>query len=293
VSEISADDPQLADAVRLTIDNRDGLHLVWTEVHPPEYLGRHVLYARSTDGGMTWTPPQDLSDLFSANDWETNIDIATNSLDQIVVVWVCEQAGRCYRVSEDGGDSWSDIQPLFWGLVGLGAWDAVVADPYGNVYWVGILRPPAAFYFSRFSDKTWIDPPIPIIDAQVSKGLAVAHYPQITVGLGNQLHAVMVEGDGGSVWYMNGHSSWPGLPPASIPSPSPLPTLLPTSEPTLAIGPAPAWPTATPPVPPMPQTPSRAGSSHVSEFEAIAWPTVSVVLFLVTTIAISRARARH
>jgi hypothetical protein len=295
VTELPAGSPQIPDAVRLEIDSHDGLHLVWTENHPPGYVGRYVFYTRSTDGGMAWTQPMDLSDPSSTDDWDAVINIAVDTWDQLHVIWACGAGSpsRCYRYSKDGGDSWSGIQHLFGELVGLGGWDAMGADPYGNLYWIGILRYPTALYYSRYANTQWIDPPITIISEQESQGLATAHYPQIAIGQGNQLHVLMIEGDQGAVWYLNGQTSWPGVPATLTPTPTPTLQSTPTRGPTLTREPTPDRPTAIPLRPFLQQPPSVPGPGNISSLEAIVWPIAPVALLLVVAITIKVVRLRH
>lgn len=230
VSALVPGDPQIPDTVRLQLDSADRLHVVWSENYPPDFISRHVFHARSDDQGETWTAPVDLADQAVNTDWDAAIDLAIDSADRLHVIWTCGASpGRCYRSSNDGGDSWSGTQRLFEGLIGLAGWDTLVADPYGEVFWLGTLRYPQAFYFSSFANDSWIDPPQALIGLQDSEGLAQAHFPHSAVGRGNQLHLVLIETDRGPVYYLNGTTTQPALP--IEPTPTPAATRTPTPAP--------------------------------------------------------------
>jgi len=281
VSKLLPGDPQSPGQVRLATDSHDGLHLAWSESHPPEWIGRHVFYARSNDGGTTWTRPLDLSDLSSTDDWDASINITVDSQDQIHVVWVCGASpGRCYRYSKDGGDSWSGIHRLFGELIGRSGWDAMAAGPYGDVYWVGSLRFPYGFYFSSLTNNRWRDPPRQLIDEPSWGLLSHAHFPQLAIRQGNQLHVVMVESDHIAVWYMRGQTSRPGLQPPPTPSPMALPTLSPTpTQPALTPQPTSSTPSAR-------ELGSLTSSSRGdSSLEPIIWGLVPVLILLLTAIS--------
>jgi len=286
ISEILPNDPQSPIMGQVALDSHDGLHVVWTETYPPAWVGRHVFYARSNDGGTTWTLPVDLSDLSSDEDWDTNINLAVDSQDQLHIVWVCGSGpGRCYRYSTDGGDSWSNIQPLFEGLVGYGGQDVMVSDPYGSVYWASLLRYPQAFYFSSLADGRWIDPPQELLDQPAWGALAAAHWPQLVIGQGNQLHLVMTGGDHGALWYMRGDNGRPSL--QSPPTPSPEASS--TPEPTPA---QPAFmPQPSPLVNELVQLPSVSEDSYSPD--PVLFGLAPALLLVLTIIVVSRICSGH
>lgn len=234
ISEIAFSDPQSPDEVQIAIDSQDWLHVVWAESYPPEWVGRHVYYARSTNSGITWTRPEDLSDVSSTEDWDTGINIAIDGQDRLYVVWVCGSGspGRCTRNSQDEGESWSGIDRLFGDLIGVSGWDTMAVDSHGTVYWIGMLRYPKAIYLSALNYGRWHDPPQPFITMQNWPMLVSAHYPQLAIGQGNKLLLVMNEQDHGPVWFIEGNSSSstvasPNLPlPTSILTPKSIPTEL-------------------------------------------------------------------
>lgn len=286
ISTIVADDKQIPDAARLTIDRRGILHVVWSESYPPEYLGRQILYSQSLDNGLTWSAPQPLSGVAQDSAWNALPNIVVDSEDQLQVVWACgDPVMRCYRSSIDHGVSWTGVtEPLFQQLIGSSGRDAMAADPHGNVFWAGSLRFPQAFYFSTLTDGAWRAPPQALVTEGQFGGLASAHFPQMVIGEGNQLHLVLVESDGGPLWYLHGQSSYPRVEAEieeAMPTPTMTPTAAPINEPTATL------PTPTPQIRPL-ATP-EASSSGISP---LLISTAAVTAFLLLALAVSRKRNR-
>ena len=72
--------------------------------------------------------------------------LAVDGQDHLYVVWLGGPDGsnRLQRSSLNRGESWSNMEQVFGGFVGRGGWDALLSDPYGNIYWAGLLRYPRA-----------------------------------------------------------------------------------------------------------------------------------------------------
>ena len=241
VSKLVPGDPQIPDAVRAVLDSQGRLHVAWSENYPPLFVSRHVFYTRTDDFGETWTPPVDLSDPARDDDWDAAINLAIDNQDTVQAVWTCGvNPRRCYRLSNDHGDTWSSPQPLFEGLVGLSGWDAMIGDAYGYVYWLGALRYPQAQYTSVLANQRWLNPPQAVITEQDSLTLANGHFPQMVLNHGNEIHIAFVELDKGPIWYLHGTTAQAAQPLPSTPTPAP--TILPTQPPTAA----PSTPTPAP-----------------------------------------------
>lgn len=235
VSDLYAGDPQVTDLPDLAIDSHGGLHVVWAENYPPDWAGRQVYYCNSKDGGGTWSIPSALSESsVGTSHWNADANVAVDASDGVHVVWVCEVANRCYRRSDDGGQAWSGTQRVFGTLMGLSGHDDMAADVHGNVYWLGALREPQGVYFSELStNEGWQDPPLLLIDESREGSLGQAHFFHLAVGQGNTLHAIMVAGDKGPVWYVRGQTRYPAMtsPPMPTAALTPEPTAVPTSVP--------------------------------------------------------------
>jgi hypothetical protein len=282
VSQLLPGDPQAPDMVRLAMDSHGQLHLVWSENHPPSWIGQQVFYARSSNGGATWTLPRPLSPLVGDQAWSAKINVAVDSNDDIHVVWVCGEgsAGRCTRSSYDGGSSWSQTQRLFDGLIGVSGWDAMAVDPYDNTFWFGSLRQPQAQYFSVHSDRLWRDPPLSLSTQRGWEFLVRAHFPSLVVAQGNTLHLILVEGDGGPLWYVQGHTSHPSLPTPILPTPTPSPSpKLPAAseEPGNGLSPTPLS---------APDSREPIQASPINVGRPVAWAALPVLLLLVIVVAV-------
>jgi hypothetical protein len=288
ISQLVPSDPQIPEMPRLDFDGRGHLHVVWAENYPPEWLGRQVLYSRSTDAGQTWSDPFALSSLsLDSAEWNGKINIAVDSNDRIHAFWVCAQVGRCYRYSVDGGTSWAVSQPVFPGLIGSSGWDSMVADPYGNVYWLGALREPQGVYFAALGEleESWPNAPNLLLDARVYGRLGQAHFANLSIGMGNQLHTVMIAGDKGPIWYLLGQTAYATKASARMPTVTPLldPTVtatsaLPTPEPTTGLGTI---------------EPSTLSEATVSESQAIVLGIIPVLILLVIVIMVRMLARGH
>jgi len=204
-----------ADAVTIAIDSEETLHVAWHESHAPDFLARQILYARSTDGGRTWPAPQPLSPLAESGVWNALPNLVIDGEDALRLIWACgNPVARCYRCSLDHGVTWSsEVTPLFATLIGSSGRDAVAVDSHGDIYWAGSLRYPQAFYSAVLSDMPTRARPQVVVSEMELAGLAWAHFPSMVASGGNQLHLVLVESDGGPLWYLHGQTESAPLEP--------------------------------------------------------------------------------
>jgi len=95
----------------LAVDPSGDLHLVWEENRTTSY---EIYYKRSTDGGVTWTKSNMIT---WTGGWSYSPAVAADSLGNIHVVWSDDTPGHTdmyYRMSADGGATWSASQRLSW-----------------------------------------------------------------------------------------------------------------------------------------------------------------------------------
>jgi hypothetical protein len=291
ISTLMPKDLDTPDMLRMVLDRKGILHVVWSQALPPEWVGRYVYYARSTDAGLTWSNPADLSDQPSGNMWNSLMDIAVDGQDGLHVVWNCGigSPGRCGRDSVDHGQSWSNVRHLFGNLVGNGAWDAMITDGAGTAYWVADMRYPQGLYASLQAGNGWQDPPERVADEQHWSAVSGLHYPQMAVGLGNQIHLVMLSSDRGSVWYMRGQSSAASL------TPPPRPTSTPSVTPTRSSTPTPRVteePTRGPTPFVQPDSVPPASATGGGLAGAVIWSAVPVLLLMLLVVVATGLRAR-
>lgn len=287
ISFIGPSDEQVPDSPHMATSDEGDLHVVWAENYPPEYVGRQILYANSGDNGRTWTTPKSLSELTTSEGWNHHPRIVVDSFNDVHVTWAgCgDPVARCYRKSTDQGSSWSGILRPFESLVGSAGPDALAADPYGNVLWAGSLRSPQAVYFSVLpASGVWLDPPRPLITREDYGALGSAHFPQMAVGEGNQLHMLLVESDGGPLWYLHGQTAHPRLEASARATPTP--------HPTLAVESPASVPTAVPPTS-VPQVSTPAAPQRAAEaWRPLAVSSLSVLGVLTVWWALVRHRRR-
>ncbi|GIV95550.1 MAG: hypothetical protein KatS3mg057_0207 [Herpetosiphonaceae bacterium] len=98
---------------KLAVDPQNRLHIVWTEqtLSPQRF---DIYYARSTDGGKTWTTGREIvggSDLPAIGP-----NIAVDRSGTLHLAWIDLRGGTPYRVyysrSFDGGDTWEEPRPV-------------------------------------------------------------------------------------------------------------------------------------------------------------------------------------
>jgi len=298
LSDIKTVDIQTPDAASITMDSEGVLHVVWSENYPPRYIGRQILYAQSLDNGITWSYPSPLSELADESVWNAFPYIVADTHDLLHVVWAgCgDPVARCYRTSTDQGISWSGLimQP-FKNLVGSSGRDAMTSDPYGNVYWAGSLRYPQAFYFSLLLDSyMWRDPPQTLILQDGDTGLGSAHFPQLTISEGNHLHLLLIEYDGGPLWYIEGWTGYPRVEDSiiAVPPLNPVPI---NESPSITITtPGITMPVAATPFEPPPFSQHQGESLEPENLASpLIWAIVPVMIVLVIGITIVNQRGKR
>ncbi|MBU1650710.1 exo-alpha-sialidase, partial [bacterium] len=99
-------------APAIAIDSQDVIHVVWSQ----DYQGNpdEIFYARSFDGGTTWTSqPGEVIISYPDDQSATDVDIAIGPNDEIYVIWKEADDSLEVRgiinlsISTDGGETWS------------------------------------------------------------------------------------------------------------------------------------------------------------------------------------------
>ena len=211
---------------RLAVDGRGRVHLVWTVQAFP---GRLVMYARSDDGGETWSEPVEI-DNAAEPDYQPDfgpvfIDVETHGDDEVHLIWDgAPTVERNHIWSADGGDSWSAPTILFPEItsVGRAGWNDMVFDSAGVLHAVALGKP----WNAVWSNGSW-SPSQAIVE------MGHSEWMRVDVGLGNQLHAVWLsfgkEGNG-LVFYARGVAAAPTTLPQALPEPALTPVPRPTPE---------------------------------------------------------------
>ncbi len=176
----------LASSPRIATDAQDRLHVVWTYLRNPggwPTLG--IRYARSTDGGQTWSTPFLIDD--------ANVDAATIAVDggRVHLTWAgtADRGGRWHRYSEDGGETWTDVvraTPV--GIWAMGDFSTMV-DTEHTLHMVagltGFGKPGTFLTYLHWQNGVWSAPEI-IHDVETEN-------PQAILVLGNQIHAICAD----------------------------------------------------------------------------------------------------
>ena len=283
VSEEFQPETSVASNPRLVMDGRGRLHAVWTRGTAPTWFGGSVHYARSDDGGQTWSIPLEIDkqrDGYGVNAG----NIVVSGDDEVHLVWMCGKlAYRCHQWSSDGGQTWISRQQLFGALNSLAGWDTLAVDADGVPYWVIQLRYPEAMYYTYWDGEAWRNPPIPFI---MSGPPAMGHFPTMVVGGGNELNCVLQTQRGAEIFYVRGQTSASHALPLPTPTVTRTPLLSPT--PTALVNPEQpiARATATVPV---------ALVNNTTQLSGQGWPMVAglvPVVLLVSIVALIGAKRR-
>ena len=219
IAFLYADEAQYAYRPRIVVDDAARLHVTWIDfTGPPTFQGLAYYYIRSEDEGLTWSAPFNLSQNLKRPEEQVSEGLLISiDQDNLLAIYIQgEFTYRQYRFSTDGGRSWSPQKHIFGELRSRAGWDAAAVDSAGTVHLIAQLRVPYAIYASTWAVDQWLDPPEAVL---TEEPLNEAHYPQMVIGEGNQLHVVMQDNVVGEVWYMRGTSQAFSYAPA-LPAPT-------------------------------------------------------------------------
>lgn len=204
-SQFAVAHPQVA------VDAQGTIHVGWTENAEQSNWGQYsAWYARSTDGGATWS---DLR-LLATPEYGLDTVIVAEGNMVLAVVWrgIGYRDGRFYAVSTDSGQTWSELRPLFpsldhaSGSTGGSGW---ALDSNGVVHLVnsaGRQGGKQEILHTFWLGDRWAEPVLLDVLAEV---------PRIAVVGGNQLHVVYSRG---GLWHTQKVIDAPALPLQALPS---------------------------------------------------------------------------
>lgn len=200
--------------IRMALSSSDTIHVTWSlGAAEVSWMYWSVWYARSEDGGRTWTEGREIaSPRFGGS------DIAVDGQGGVHLVWgrnVGNADGRWHAWSADGGQTWSKSELLFRGLPhadgatgGYGfALDSAGVLHLANSFGTGDGTPSA--YYEYWQGDRWSDPQFIIGEG--------VHFANLAVAKGNELHFF---GMGDPVhWIWHSQKVTDASPVAAIPVP--------------------------------------------------------------------------
>jgi len=215
-------------ATSLAIGPDGALHVAWASSALPDgYPPQRVMYARSTDGGETW------SEAFEIQVGRYGLPlIAAASEDQLYLTYngAAGTNGRYFHWSADGGRSWSEritIDPGVGGLTG----GTMALDSAGTLHYASAshMNGLNGIAYSQWNGRQWT----PLIDLaktppDTDEKVRQGYEPQMIVTEGNHIRLVYLGANHADLFYVTARSAAPAI----IPPPLTAPTRAPTSQPT-------------------------------------------------------------
>ena len=229
-----------------SIRDRTGLlHVVW-QAFDANGFGQVVYYARSADGGESWSAPKQLG-YRDPTDYEASYPYLVSVSDSELRLIYLDgpNQGRSQRISRDGGLTWSDPLRIIDEMEGVNGYVVPVVDGNQQPHLIINMRTRnsqvVGIYYATWLADRWS----PVAPVDVSD--KAQHYTAAAVRLGNEIHVVYTALATGEVWYVRG--VLPGVTPMPALTPPAATHLVPTRFPTaVAIATATPPPTAQPPV---------------------------------------------
>lgn len=221
----------------IAIGHDGKIHIVWSQAPLPEaYPPSGVYYARSEDGGLTWTDPTQ----FARDGYgEANIIIDANANLHIVWNGRATVAGRYHVYSDDEGQTWSNVITVVdpsTSQAGLTGEPGLVTDSIGGLYFIG-----GGAIFNEWTNGGWAAP-ISLVDLAY-KRIEYVENPSLVISGGNRLNAILMDGRK-NLWHTwktinapheeyvaNNVDSIPSEPFKQIDTETPWITAIPTTEP--------------------------------------------------------------
>jgi hypothetical protein len=213
--------------VQIVVDGAGRLHVVWQTVQQEGY-GQAIYYARSIDGGESWSEPLQLG-YRDPGDYEASYPyLASISESELNLIYLDgPHQGRSQRISTDGGNTWSQPHSILSEMEGVNGYNTLLEDGSDQMYLIVNMRTRAdqvvGVYYARWLGGVWS----PVMPVDIAESASSAHYTTAAVRLGNEVHVVWTLLSTGEIWHIRGL-----LPAERQTTPLAIPTLqLPTSSP--------------------------------------------------------------
>jgi len=235
----------------VTVDERGGIHVVWSRAPLPGYgLPQGVYYAQSMDHGETWSDVMLLAD--GPYDWP---QVAATLTGQIVVMWqdltrnVVE-----YRDSGDYGLTWSYVSQIP-GLQAIEGRAVLVQDRAGRLHITALdaqIDSSVTLHHLIYAEGQWSGLDSVELVNVISPVDGAAPVVESELGLIDVVGLASVRGDDGLtpvIWHTrrtieSRAEREPDFEPVPTATPTPGPTPLPTPTPRPVVNPYPSQPSA-------------------------------------------------
>jgi hypothetical protein len=240
---------------RICIDGVGRLHVTW-QTNQEEGYGQSAYYARSIDGGATWSAPYQLG-YRRPGDYGVvfpSIACVGDSEIHIINVGGAWHYGRYEHISTDGGATWSEPYHILTDLEGVNGYTYLLVDGAGQKHLVTTMRTSAeqqgGTFYARWMNNAWSPESLAVPEADdTGPG---AHWTATAVRLGNEIHILWntnFTDKAGEIWHTRGII--PGVPQqAAVPVPNTNPAVpdSATPKPDVTAAPIPVDVNRVPPV---------------------------------------------
>jgi hypothetical protein len=252
--------------VSLTIDPVGRLHALWSAVNARGY-GHAAYYARSLDGGQTWSEPVLLA---QGERNESNVEVASLGVagdSELHAIYAYPaNMGRTERISLDAGETWGEPRTIYEDLEGIAGFTVQLTDADGNLHAICNLRThdqAGGLFYWRWLGDHWS--PYQFASREDETTAPGGHFVAATIRLGNEIHAVWNNQGAelpGEIWHVSGViPSVTAQAPVPLPTAEPLPnTPKPTAQPA-AVSTAAATETLPAPTPPVQNVSGQAAAT--------------------------------
>ena len=206
-------------SAQLVMDHEKGvLHVTWVEAAAETgWSTWAVWYARSVDGGVTWEDAREVDAADSVDSY-----LILDNQDNLHLVWgrgINRADGRWHQWSSDEGITWSVPQQIFPASMYTGgrtSGHGLAMDSAGTLHFVASFGGDPQAYHTYWQGDGWAEP-------QLLMGHH-AHYVQLVVTLGNQLHFAAYSTTDHYLWHMDTILPAPRVAPAPLPAARPIAT---------------------------------------------------------------------
>jgi len=247
---------------QLLVDREDRLHLIWEggrggDLGSTEEESR-IMYSVSEDLGKTWKTPIVMTT--PQGPFGKNPSLGLNPRGDLVIVWLAlKEDIFYYSVSQDGGNLWSNSEPIPGIYGGLSIYNArtdgtaMETDSAGGVHVVLVGRnnpdqTSLSVLTLTWDGSTWSEP-----DAVITLEGDVPEWPRLAIARGNRMNVVwfvrdeehIFDSDNGmyQVWFSERTLDVPEITPIAydtvVPTITPTalatPTLAASQTPTMAV----------------------------------------------------------